>query len=1088
MKNSSGDCYCEFHKNNEIFSDAIHISWDLLRRNNFCFDTSDERVSRSSTYLGVAIFEAIKKIRENFMNDSMCVDDQKVLVTLEEQQKTTVIKTSGSELDIIESNDDNISNDFAYSIDEDEDEEVFKQSEIDSEELKNDNFDSEIINHVENHNNDNKKINNNYNNNKNYSNMCTSSRINLSDKNTSSTDGVRINVIDDESDDCDESTSSSRQVYSVKASTVQQPSFHLPESRSTGAIKKYRPEDNTLDNNNGSRQYQLRSDSRENLETTTRSQSMSVPPQHLVEPENEWNSETYQENEVYNDDISTEELYKKIRGILNKLTPHNIDKMVDQIVDLDIDSQERLQGIVNLVFKKAIDDSNYAFAYAIMCRQLVNMQYDLDVSEDDGTEQGKYHQINFLSLLIARCQHELENNILDRVSFDAQLDEIKESHELEVEIKKELINSLTDNDRDSRQKSIGNIKFIGELFNQELLENGLISTYIENLLTTPDDVRLEYLCTLLTTIGKKLETSGNHLSDYFSTIAELTKLSNISRRIKFMLLDIIDLKARNWQPRNKSPINNQSKNKKKSNKKRSRDSRRYVTNYSRSSSVKSNRQPYSGETLKHNAPVLPLDEVKLGGGNLFQWGPSAVENNGSMQNKYALLQSIETGHQQSVQSLASTCTSTPKSSLSKTRVRSQSMPMTPSSRKNHKKYSKPPVPLANNTKLNKPKTKHQQLDDEFNILFNVCKSVSDAQSFVDIAMYQLQDKLDNSTYPYFIRKSFEIILVGPSSAREKYCILFAQMIINNIFPLSVFQSEYDKMFEEIESLDIYLAPTFWTSRAELLKPLVICDAHPMKELIRTTSVLKNMGFVGKLVGELLRLLVESEGPSTITEKWNASGIEWTDLLDTSLEDPDDIIEKYNLQFLTFGVTDPPNEKLLDLLRESDIANAIQWITENVDEEKSRKPKFIRTLFTGILESAIEPVEDSRYFCGAMAPYHFDRIKIMHLLSIMRHYIDSNLKSELQCLYAMSDVMHKYGNLSSFGGFLIHQLHEEKIISDNGFLAWHSCTNKSESIGHVEAVNCLINQPFWIELQRSFNNSEDEAWNDFISKKKPPTNK
>ncbi|KAF7998421.1 hypothetical protein HCN44_009819 [Aphidius gifuensis] len=115
-------------------------------------------------------------------------------------------------------------------------------------------------------------------------------------------------------------------------------------SRSTSAIKKYRPEDNTYDNNSGSRnscrQYQTSSDSRENLKTTTRSQSMSIPPQQLVERENEWNSETYQENDVYNDDISTENLYKKIRGILNKLTPHNIDK----IVDLNIDSQERLQG------------------------------------------------------------------------------------------------------------------------------------------------------------------------------------------------------------------------------------------------------------------------------------------------------------------------------------------------------------------------------------------------------------------------------------------------------------------------------------------------------------------------------------------------------------------------------------------------------------------------------------------------------------------------------------------------------------------------------------------------------------------------
>ncbi|XP_044010130.1 eukaryotic translation initiation factor 4 gamma 1-like [Aphidius gifuensis] len=123
------------------------------------------------------------------------------------------------------------------------------------------------------------------------------------------------------------------------------------------------------------------------------------------------------------------------------------------------------------------------------------------------------------------------------------------------------------------------------------------------------------------------------------------------------------------------------------------------------------------------------------------------------------------------------------------------------------------------------------------------------------------------------------------------------MIINNMFPLSLFQSEFDKLLELPKNLFIDL-PVFWTYLAEILKPLVIRRAHPLNELVRTTSVLKNIGLVGKLVGELLKLLAEAKGPALLVFEWNASGIKWTDLIDTSLENPDDIVEQYNLQFLT----------------------------------------------------------------------------------------------------------------------------------------------------------------------------------------------
>lgn len=50
--------------------------------------------------------------------------------------------------------------------------------------------------------------------------------------------------------------------------------------------------------------------------------------------------------------ISFQELFRKVRGILNKLTPQKFQTLTQQITDLDIDTQERLEGAIDLIFAK----------------------------------------------------------------------------------------------------------------------------------------------------------------------------------------------------------------------------------------------------------------------------------------------------------------------------------------------------------------------------------------------------------------------------------------------------------------------------------------------------------------------------------------------------------------------------------------------------------------------------------------------------------------------------------------------------------------------------------------------------------------
>jgi translation initiation factor 4G len=115
-----------------------------------------------------------------------------------------------------------------------------------------------------------------------------------------------------------------------------------------------------------------------------------------------------------------------------------------------------------------------------------------------------------------------------------------------------------------------------------MLTGSIMMQCISKLLEAGDEESLECLCKLLTTIGHELESRfekekdpvvsfGSIFSDYFYDLKEffaychifnlqkldatiksmkgIVKARTTSSRIRFMLQDVIDLKANNWKPR-----------------------------------------------------------------------------------------------------------------------------------------------------------------------------------------------------------------------------------------------------------------------------------------------------------------------------------------------------------------------------------------------------------------------------------------------------------------------------------------------------------------------------------------------------------
>ncbi|XP_075058541.1 eukaryotic translation initiation factor 4 gamma 1 isoform X3 [Mixophyes fleayi] len=251
------------------------------------------------------------------------------------------------------------------------------------------------------------------------------------------------------------------------------------------------------------------------------------------------NKRSAEEEEPEN--IKTQDLFRRVRSILNKLTPQMFQQLMKQVTDLAIDTEDRLKGVIDLIFEKAISEPNFSVAYANMCRCLMGLK--VSTTEKPGVT------VNFRKLLLNRCQKEFEKDKDDDEVFERKQKEMDAASTPE---EKARLNEALIEARDSaRRRSLGNIKFIGELFKLKMLTEAIMHDCVVKLLKNHDEESLECLCRLLSTIGKDLdfERAKPRMDQYFNQMDKIIKERKTSSRIRFMLQDVIDLRLCNWVPR-----------------------------------------------------------------------------------------------------------------------------------------------------------------------------------------------------------------------------------------------------------------------------------------------------------------------------------------------------------------------------------------------------------------------------------------------------------------------------------------------------------------------------------------------------------
>ncbi|CAB4002307.1 eukaryotic translation initiation factor 4 gamma 2-like, partial [Paramuricea clavata] len=234
---------------------------------------------------------------------------------------------------------------------------------------------------------------------------------------------------------------------------------------------------------------------------------------------------------------SNDAVFRRVRAILNKLTPEKFEKLSDELLHVGIDTKFVLKGIILLVYEKALDEPKYSSLYAQLCLRFSELAPNFD-------DPGKAGHSTFRRLLLKQCEEEFNSRSKTSTALDRK-DGVLSTEEEEQRAS-------------NKRKMLGNIKFIGELGKLGMLHEAILHKCIKQLLVkkkraTVADISedMECLCHLMKTVGSQLDVvKARPLFDqYFDRIQHILENTELPSRNRFMLQDILELRKNKWVPR-----------------------------------------------------------------------------------------------------------------------------------------------------------------------------------------------------------------------------------------------------------------------------------------------------------------------------------------------------------------------------------------------------------------------------------------------------------------------------------------------------------------------------------------------------------
>ncbi|XP_059376989.1 eukaryotic translation initiation factor 4 gamma 2-like, partial [Carassius carassius] len=236
-------------------------------------------------------------------------------------------------------------------------------------------------------------------------------------------------------------------------------------------------------------------------------------------------------------------IFRKVRGILNKLTPEKFDKLCLELLNVGVDSKLVLKGIILLIVDKALEEPKYSSLYAQLCLRLAEDAPNFDGPSTE-IQSSQKQSTTFRRLLISKLQDEFENRARNVDLYDKTDSPLTSEEEEQRAI--------------AKIKMLGNIKFIGELGKLDLIHESILHKCIKTLLEKKKRVQLkdmgedlECLCQIMRTVGPRLdhEKAKSLMDQYFGRMLSLMNNKDLPARIRFLLQDTVELRENNWVPR-----------------------------------------------------------------------------------------------------------------------------------------------------------------------------------------------------------------------------------------------------------------------------------------------------------------------------------------------------------------------------------------------------------------------------------------------------------------------------------------------------------------------------------------------------------
>uniref|UniRef100_A0A8C8JZK3 Eukaryotic translation initiation factor 4 gamma 1 n=1 Tax=Oncorhynchus tshawytscha TaxID=74940 RepID=A0A8C8JZK3_ONCTS len=782
----------------------------------------------------------------------------------------------------------------------------------------------------------------------------------------------------------------------------------------------------------------------------------------------------------------TQELFKRVRSILNKLTPQMFQQLMKQVTELTIDTEERLKGVIDLIFEKAISEPNFSVAYANMCRCLIGLK--VPTTDKPGVT------VNFRKLLLNRCQKEFEKDKDDDVIFEKKQ---KELDAAAMEEKDRLKAELEEAKDKARRRSLGNIKFIGELFKLKMLTEAIMHDCIVKLLKNHDEESLECLCRLLSTIGKDLdfEKAKPRMDQYFAQMDKIIKEKKTSSRIRFMLQDVLDLRRNTWVPRRgeQGP-----KTIDQIHKDAELEEHREVLKVQQDQGSRGGQHPQTGQrsqpqdegwnTVPISTKSRPIDTSRLSKitkvSDTLYCGFSAT-NSSSRDRGSDRFERHDRGSNDRFDRRDDrrddrdrnrppvTKRSFSRETEEHSREREHRGPADPVRRvasmtddrssRDRREAALTPPPAQN-----KPALSEEMLEKKSTAIIEEYLHINDMKE-------ALQCVVEMNSTPLlfvFVRSGLESTLERSPIVRERMGLLLHQLYKAGTLPKEQYYRGLQEILEVAEDMAIDV-PHIWLYLAELITPMLHEGGIPMGQLFKEISKpLVPQGTAGVLLVQILTLLCKGMSHKKAGAMWREAGLSWKDFLP---EDED--VNKFVTEKVRGGGGDDETEKSrkkelsseelnkqLDRLIQdkADNQRIYDWVEANLDETQMSSNMFVRAVMTSICQSAI--------ICEN--PYKLDAKVITRRAKLLHKYLKDEQK-ELQALYALQALMVEMEQPANLLRMFFDTLYDEDVIKEEAFNKWESSKDPAEMQGKGVALKSVTAFFTWLreaEDEESDNNS------------------